>query len=222
MLDGRNALLAVAMNGEALPVVHGFPVRMVVPGLYGYVSATKWVTDIEATTFAAARAYWVQQGWAQQAPIKTESRIDVPADGASFAPGRIAVAGVAWAQHKGIAAVEVRLNGGSWHEGHVWPWSRHRHLAAVGVGMAGHTRQLSDRSPRHRPDRHTQTGLRSRRSQCAPATPPPRSLSAAPELSVGGGEALAAVLGLLDLIEQSHGVILRGDGLTGGESPALR
>ncbi|MFY9930958.1 MAG: molybdopterin-dependent oxidoreductase, partial [Streptosporangiaceae bacterium] len=116
VLDGRNALLAVAMNSEALPVVHGFPVRMVVPGLYGYVSATKWVTDIEVTTFAAARAYWVQQGWAQQAPIKTESRIDVPADGASLAPGRIAVAGVAWAQHKGIAAVEVRLNGGSWHE----------------------------------------------------------------------------------------------------------
>ena len=78
VLDGRNALLAVAMNGTALPVVHGFPARMVVPGLYGYVSATKWVTDIEVTTFAAARAFWAQRGWSQQAPIKTESRIDVP------------------------------------------------------------------------------------------------------------------------------------------------
>ena len=78
VLDGRNALLAVAMNGTALPVVHGFPVRMVVPGLYGYVSATKWVTDIEVTTFASAFGYWAQRGWSQQAPIKTESRIDVP------------------------------------------------------------------------------------------------------------------------------------------------
>ena len=116
VLDGRNALLAVAMNGTALPVMHGFPARMVVPGLYGYVSATKWVTDIEVTTFAAARAFWAQRGWSQQAPIKTESRIDVPAGGASLAPGRIPVAGVAWAQHKGVAAVEVRVNGGPWHE----------------------------------------------------------------------------------------------------------
>ncbi len=116
VLDGRDALLAVAMNGTALPVVHGFPARMVVPGLYGYVSATKWVTDIEVTTFASAVGYWVQRGWSQQAPIKTESRIDVPAGGASLAPGLTPVAGVAWAQHKGIAAVEVRLNGGPWHE----------------------------------------------------------------------------------------------------------
>ena len=116
VLDGRDALLAVAMNGTALPIEHGFPARMVVPGLYGYVSATKWVTDIEVTTFAAASAYWVQRGWSQQAPIKTESRIDVPAGGASLTPGRTPVAGVAWAQHKGIAAVEVRVNGGPWHE----------------------------------------------------------------------------------------------------------
>ncbi len=116
VLDGRDALLAVAMNGTALPVVHGFPARMVVPGLYGYVSATKWVTDIEVTTFASAYGYWAQRGWAQQAPIKTESRIDVPGPGASLAPGTLPVAGVAWAQHKGIAAVEVRANGGPWHE----------------------------------------------------------------------------------------------------------
>ena len=116
VLDGRDALLAVAMNGQPLPVAHGFPARMVVPGLYGYVSATKWVTDIEITTFAAANAYWVQRGWSQQAPIKTESRIDVPAGGATLAPGRTPVAGVAWAQHKGVAAVEVRVDGGPWQE----------------------------------------------------------------------------------------------------------
>src|SRR5712691_512616 len=116
VLDGRDALLAVAMNGAALPVAHGFPARMVVPGLYGYVSATKWVTDIEVTTFAAASAYWVQRGWSQQAPIKTECRIDVPLAGASPRPGPTPVAGVAWAQHKGVAAVEVRVDRGPWHE----------------------------------------------------------------------------------------------------------
>jgi DMSO/TMAO reductase YedYZ molybdopterin-dependent catalytic subunit len=116
VLDGRDALLAVAMNGTALPVEHGFPARMVIPGLYGYVSATKWVTDIEVTRFAAASAYWVQRGWSQQAPIKTESRIDVPAVGATLRPGSTPVAGVAWAQHKGIAAVEVRVDRGQWHE----------------------------------------------------------------------------------------------------------
>jgi len=116
VLDGRDALLAVAMNGMALPVEHGFPARMVIPGLYGYVSATKWVTDIEVTTFAAASAYWIERGWSQQAPIKTESRIDVPAGGATLRPGPTPVAGVAWAQHKGVAAVEVRVDRGPWHE----------------------------------------------------------------------------------------------------------
>jgi len=116
VLDGSDALLAVAMNGTALPVEHGFPARMVVPGLYGYVSATKWVTDIEVTTFAAASAYWAQRGWSQQAPIKTECRIDVPLAGASLRPGPTPVAGVAWAQHKGVDAVEVRVDRGPWHE----------------------------------------------------------------------------------------------------------
>jgi DMSO/TMAO reductase YedYZ molybdopterin-dependent catalytic subunit len=116
VLDGRDALVTVAMNGQALPVEHGFPARLVVPGLYGYVSACKWVTDVEVTTFGAAYAYWAQRGWAQQAPIKTESRIDVPASGATLSPGRTPVAGVAWAQHKGIAAVEVRVDGGPWQQ----------------------------------------------------------------------------------------------------------
>jgi DMSO/TMAO reductase YedYZ molybdopterin-dependent catalytic subunit len=116
VLDGREALLAVAMNGTALPVEHGFPARMVVPGLYGYVSATKWVTDIKVTTYQAEVAYWTQRGWSAQAPIKTESRIDVPLSGASVKRGRTAVAGVAWAQHRGIDAVEVRVDNGPWHQ----------------------------------------------------------------------------------------------------------
>jgi DMSO/TMAO reductase YedYZ molybdopterin-dependent catalytic subunit len=116
VMDGRDAMLAIAMNGTALPVEHGFPVRMVVPGLYGYVSACKWITDIEVTTFAANHAYWTVRGWDQQAPIKTESRIDVPNGLTTLRPGKIAVAGVAWAQHKGVAAVEARVDGGPWHE----------------------------------------------------------------------------------------------------------
>jgi hypothetical protein len=113
-MDGRDSMLAVAMNGQPLPVAHGFPVRMVVPGLYGYVSACKWITDIEVTTFARAHAYWTDRGWSQQAPIKTESRIDVPGS-SSLKAGQHAVAGVAWAQHKGIEAVEVRVDKGPWH-----------------------------------------------------------------------------------------------------------
>jgi Oxidoreductase molybdopterin binding domain len=114
VMDGRDALLAVAMNGTALPVAHGFPARMVTPGLYGYVSATKWVTDIKVTTFAAEHAYWTVRGWSQRAPIKTESRIDVPNTGVKA--GRTAVAGVAWAQHKGIDAVHVRVDKGPWEQ----------------------------------------------------------------------------------------------------------
>jgi len=116
VMDGRDALLAVAMNGQPLPIAHGFPARMVVPGLYGYVSATKWVTDIEVTTFAGNYAYWAQRGWSQRAPIKTECRIDVPNGLQEIKAGRTAVAGVAWAQHKGIEAVEVRVDRGPWQE----------------------------------------------------------------------------------------------------------
>jgi DMSO/TMAO reductase YedYZ molybdopterin-dependent catalytic subunit len=116
VMDGRDALLAVAMNGQPLPIAHGFPARMVVPGLYGYVSATKWVTDIEVTTFAGNYAYWAQRGWSQRAPIKTECRIDVPNGLQEIGAGRTTVAGVAWAQHKGIEAVEVRVDRGPWQE----------------------------------------------------------------------------------------------------------
>jgi len=116
VLDGRDALVAVAMNGTALPTEHGFPARLVVPGLYGYVSACKWVVDIEVTTFAQAQGYWVPLGWSQLGPIKTESRIDVPTNGKSLKAGKVPVAGVAWAQHKGIEAVEARVDHGPWNE----------------------------------------------------------------------------------------------------------
>jgi len=110
-MDGRDSLLAVGMNGQVLPQEHGFPVRVVVPGLYGYVSATKWVVDMEFTTFGAFNAYWVKQGWSQQAPIKTESRIDVPKRRSTVTAGQVTIAGVAWAQHTGVEAVEVGIDG---------------------------------------------------------------------------------------------------------------
>lgn len=114
LTDGRDALLAVAMNGEPLPIDHGFPVRMVVPGLYGYVSATKWVVDMEVTRFADVDAYWTQRGWGELGPIKTASRIDVPRSGAAVPSGTVQVGGVAWHQHTGISGVEVSLDGGPW------------------------------------------------------------------------------------------------------------
>jgi len=113
-MDGRDAMLAVSMNGEPLPIEHGFPVRMIVPGLYGYVSATKWIADIELTTFEAFDPYWAKREWAKQAPIKTESRIDTPRAKAELGAGEVAVAGVAWAQHRGIDKVEVQVDGGAW------------------------------------------------------------------------------------------------------------
>ena len=114
VLDGRDAILAVAMNGEPLPFAHGFPVRMIVPGLYGYVSATKWLTELELSTFEAFDPYWVERGWAPNGPVKTESRIDTPRERATLPAGPVTVAGVAWAQHRGIDLVEVRIDGGAW------------------------------------------------------------------------------------------------------------
>ena len=113
-MHGPSALLAVGMNGQPLPIAHGFPARMIVPGLYGYVSATKWVTKLTLTTFAKQKAYWTQRGYSAQAPIKTESRIDVPRPLSQVKAGRIAVAGVAWAPATGIAAVEVNVDNGPW------------------------------------------------------------------------------------------------------------
>ncbi|WP_435079813.1 molybdopterin-dependent oxidoreductase [Clavibacter michiganensis] len=112
----RASILAVGMNGEPLPQQHGFPVRMVVPGLYGYVSATKWVTELKVTTFAEDVAYWSTRGWTERGPIKTGSRIDTPRSGARVDAGRTAIAGMAWAQHTGIEKVEVRVDEGDWVE----------------------------------------------------------------------------------------------------------
>ena len=114
VMDGRTSMLAIGMNGTALPQQHGFPVRVVVPGLYGYVSACKWVVDMEFTTYSAYSAYWTHRGWSQQAPIKTESRIDTPKGNTTVTGGStVMIAGVAWAQHRGIEAVEVSVDG-SW------------------------------------------------------------------------------------------------------------
>ncbi|MPV38790.1 molybdopterin-dependent oxidoreductase, partial [Georgenia subflava] len=113
LTDDRNALLAVGMNGTDLPPEHGYPVRVVVPGLYGYVSATKWVSELQVTRFADETAYWTDRGWSAHGPVKISSRIDVPR-GRSVAAGEVVVAGVAWAQHTGIAAVEVRVDDGEW------------------------------------------------------------------------------------------------------------
>ena len=116
LTDDRDALIAVAMNGELLPPAHGFPVRLVVPGLYGYVSATKWLSELEVTRFADQDAYWTVRGWSPQGQIKTSSRIEVPRAGASVAAGDVAVGGTAWAQHRGITGVEVQVDDGRWQE----------------------------------------------------------------------------------------------------------
>ncbi|WP_412932842.1 molybdopterin-dependent oxidoreductase [Microbacterium jepli] len=110
------SILAVGMNGEPLPVEHGFPVRMVVPGLYGYVSATKWVTELEVTRFDRAKAYWSTRGWSERGPIKLQSRIDVPRRNQGLSPGDTVIAGVAWQPHVGVSKVEVQIDGGAWRE----------------------------------------------------------------------------------------------------------
>ena len=120
-LEVADAMIAFGMNGEPLPVEHGFPVRMLIPGLYGYVSACKWMTGIEATTFDAFDSYWVERDWATQAPIKLASRIDTPAPLRAFDAGRRPIAGVAWAQTRGVARVEVRVDEGEWQEAELAP-----------------------------------------------------------------------------------------------------
>ena len=114
LTDGRDALLAIGMNGEPLPVEHGFPVRMVVPGLYGYVSATKWVVELKVTRFDQDEGYWTPRGWSALGPVKTECRFDVPKDQDQVKAGTVTLAGIAWAQHRGITAVEVRIGDGAW------------------------------------------------------------------------------------------------------------
>ena len=114
MDPSRDPMIALGMNGQPLPVEHGYPARLIVPGLYGYVSATKWLAEIELTTLEAFDAYWIPRGWAKEAPILTQSRIDVPRDGASLGAGPVAIAGVAWAPDRGVSKVEVRIDQGAW------------------------------------------------------------------------------------------------------------
>ncbi|MCC9146279.1 MULTISPECIES: molybdopterin-dependent oxidoreductase [unclassified Arthrobacter] len=141
LTDDRDALLAVGMNGEPLPLEHGFPVRLVVPGLYGYVSATKWVTELRVTRFADETAYWTDRGWGERGPVKLSSRIDVPGR-APVSAGAVTVAGVAWAQHTGISAVQVRVDDGGWQDAELAPgisadtWRQYR--ISVDLAPGGH------------------------------------------------------------------------------------
>ena len=114
IMDGRQAMLAVAMNGDPLPRDHGYPVRTIVPGLYGYVSGTKWVVEMEVTTFDKVDAYWTQRGWGELGPVKMASTIEVPSDGDDVSAGEVVVAGTAWIQHTGISSVDVQVDGGPW------------------------------------------------------------------------------------------------------------
>ncbi|MFI6941208.1 molybdopterin-dependent oxidoreductase [Streptomyces sp. NPDC050418] len=161
VMDGRDAMLAFGMNGEPLPFDHGFPVRMLVPGLYGYVSACKWIEDIELTTFDAYDPYWVKRDWAREAPVKTQSRIDTPKPFSRPPAGRVTVAGVAWAQHTGIDRVEVRVDDGPWQDARLaaegpldtwrqwsweWPATAGSHTLQVRATDRTGTTQTSERT----------------------------------------------------------------------------
>lgn len=120
-LDGRDAMVVLGMNGQTLPLEHGYPARIIVPGLYGYVSATKWVTRIELTTFKKSQGYWISRGWSALGPIKTQSRIDTPRSGSRITNAPFAIAGIAWAPNLGIEQVEVRINNGVWEKATLGP-----------------------------------------------------------------------------------------------------
>jgi DMSO/TMAO reductase YedYZ molybdopterin-dependent catalytic subunit len=161
--DGRDAMLAIGMNGEPLPLEHGFPVRMVTPGLYGYVSACKWIKELELSSFADFDAYWVRRGWSNMGPVKTQSRIDAPRPSTKLTAGEIVVAGVAWAQHRGITVVEVSTdNGATWGQAELagtvspdtwrqwtfrWQAAPGKHTLAVRAADATGTVQSPNRVP---------------------------------------------------------------------------
>ncbi|WP_110182197.1 molybdopterin-dependent oxidoreductase [Nocardioides solisilvae] len=160
MTDVRDAMVAVAMNGEPLPLEHGFPARTIVPGLYGFTSACKWVVDWEVTRFVDVDAFWTQRGWAEQAPVRLGSRIDVPSAGDTVPAGSVRVGGMAWHQHVGISAVEVAVDGGDWQSAEValprtndtWvQWA-----ATVEVGPGDHVLRVRARDKRG----EVQTGVR--------------------------------------------------------------
>ncbi len=176
LTDDREALLAVGMNGEPLPVEHGYPARLVVPGLYGFVSATKWVVDLELTRFDRAEAYWTKLGWSAKAPIKTESRIDVPRNGSRLAPGPVTIGGVAWAQNLGIKAVEVRIDDGPWQP------------ATLGAAYSKDTWRLWTYEWQAAPGAHTITARATDNTGAVQteqqAPPPPDGASGWPSISV--------------------------------------
>lgn len=163
VMDGRDSLLALGMNGQPLPFDHGFPVRMVVPGLYGYVSACKWLTDLELTTFEAYDPYWVQRGWARLGPIKTESRIDTPKPFARPKAGTVMIGGVAWAQHRGIERVEVRIDDGPWERARLAAqdtrdtWRQWSHPWQAVKGSHTLTVRATDGTGRTQTEKRTQT-----------------------------------------------------------------
>ncbi|MEV6960336.1 sulfite oxidase [Streptomyces sp. NPDC051207] len=163
VMDGRDAMLAVGMNGEPLPFTHGFPVRMVVPGLYGYVSACKWIKDIELTTFDAYDTYWVKRDWAREAPVKTQSRIDTPKPFARPGAGTVMVAGVAWAQHRGIDKVEIRVDDGPWRQATLAAedsrdtWRQWTYAWDARKGGHTLTVRATDRTGRTQTDKRTRT-----------------------------------------------------------------
>ena len=212
LTDDRDAMLAVAMNGRPLPVEHGFPVRTIVPGLYGFVSATKWVVDLEVTRFDRFEAYWTGKGWAEQAPVRLASRIDVPRSGAGVPAGEVRVGGVAWAQHVGIEGVEVSVDGGAWTERRDRLAADRRHLGAVG----GHGRARA-RRPRAAGAGDEQGGRGAdrrrarRRARTAPpagtrSTSPPRTAEACPPRSpAGGAAARQRVVVVGDHVDQAAG-----------------
>lgn len=176
LTDDREALLAVGMNGVPLPVEHGYPARLVVPGLYGFVSATKWVVDLELTRFDRAEAYWTKLGWSAKAPIKTESRIDVPRNGSRLSPGPATVGGVAWAQNRGIKAVEVRIDDGPWQQ------------ATLGAAYSNDTWRLWTYQWQATPGSHTITARATDNTGAVQteqqAPPPPDGASGWPSISV--------------------------------------
>ncbi len=170
-LDGRDAMIALGMNGEALPLEHGFPARLVVPGLYGYVSATKWLKSIELTTWNAEQGFWVPRGgWARDAPIKTQSRIDVPRDGERVAAGTTKIAGIAWAQHRGVERVEVRVDDGPWQQARLGS-----DVTDDAVGASGCSTGMPNRgSTRSRSEQPTRTATPRQQTSPHPiATGPP-------------------------------------------------
>ena len=163
MDPAREPMIAVRMNDDPLPPKHGFPARLIVPGLYGYVSATKWLAELELTTMEAFNGYWVPLGWAKEAPILTQSRIDTPRSG-SVGAGPVPIAGVAWAPDRGISKVEVGIDG-QWQEARLSSPISGCDLGPVGLRLEQHTGQPSHRGACHR--RHGRGPDRPAHAACA-------------------------------------------------------